>query len=101
MNKQHSGSSKNSEDLNSENNFNDSNLRLVLYNDDINEFAYVISCLIEILECSDQQAEQLTLLAHYKGSVTVKQGPAGLLNTLSDSFKMKGLISAVQQNDQK
>ena len=101
MTKKQSGTNKNQDEQNSENNFTDSDARLILYNDDINEFSYVIKCIIEILDCNDQQAEQLTILAHYKGSVTVKQGPVELLSQLSALLSGKGLTSAVQQNDEK
>ncbi|NTV47329.1 MAG: ATP-dependent Clp protease adaptor ClpS, partial [Chlorobiales bacterium] len=51
----------------------------------------VIDCIIEILDCNDQQAEQLTMLAHYKGSATVKEGPTHILQYLSDLLKNKGI----------
>jgi ATP-dependent Clp protease adapter protein ClpS len=101
MDKKHSLTNKNSEGQNSGNKYHDSNARLILYNDDINEFSYVVKCIIEILDCNDQQAEQLALLAHYKGSITVKEGPVQLLQQLSDLLKNKGLKSAVNQNAQK
>ena len=90
--KKHSVPNKNSEEQNSGTKYPVSDSKLILYNDDINEFSYVIKCIIEILDCNDQQAEQLTLLAHYKGSVTVKEGPASLLVKLSDLLKVKAKI---------
>lgn len=100
MNKKYSQSNKNSEQENPENNPPVFEARLILYNDDVNEYSYVIDCIIEILECNDQQAEQLTMLAHYKGSATVKEGPTHILQYLSDLLKNKGLKSAVLQNGQ-
>lgn len=47
---------------------------LVLYNDDVNTFDYVIEMLIEICKHTAIQAEQCTLLVHYKGQCTVKTG---------------------------
>jgi len=101
MNRKYSGSHPNSEEQNSKNNLSQAEARLILYNDDENEFSYVISCITEILNCDLQQAEQLTLIAHYKGSITIKTGSTGSLLKLSDLLKAKGLISAVHQNDQK
>ena len=48
--------------------------KLVLWNDDVNTFDFVIECLIEICEHTLEQAEQCTILVHYKGKCTVKTG---------------------------
>lgn len=48
--------------------------KLVVYNDDVNTFDHVIQTLIEICSHSPIQAEQCTLMIHYKGRATVKQG---------------------------
>ncbi len=47
---------------------------IILYNDDINTFDFVIDSLIDICEHTLEQAEQCTLLVHYKGKCTVKTG---------------------------
>ncbi|HAH59795.1 MAG: ATP-dependent Clp protease adaptor ClpS [Lentimicrobium sp.] len=47
---------------------------LVLYNDEINTFDYVIEALVEICELEPLQAEQITLIVHYKGKSGVKSG---------------------------
>lgn len=47
---------------------------LVLFNDDIHTFDFVIDALISICEHTDEQAHQCTLLVHYKGKCTVKTG---------------------------
>ena len=47
---------------------------IVLYNDDINTFDFVIDALIEVCEHTPLQAEQCTLLVHYKGKCAVKTG---------------------------
>lgn len=43
--------------------------KLVLHNDDVNTFDFVIECLIEICKHTPEQAEQCTLLVHYKENV--------------------------------
>ena len=48
--------------------------KLVLYNDDIHTFDYVIDNLIDICKHTLEQAEQCTILVHYKGKCTVKTG---------------------------
>jgi ATP-dependent Clp protease adapter protein ClpS len=101
MNKKYSDSNQNPEEQNSNHRFPNADARLILYNDDENEFSYVIKCVADILNCDDQQAEQLTVLAHYKGSITIKVGNTDSLLQLSELLKEKGLKSAILQNDQK
>ena len=47
---------------------------IVLFNDDINTFDFVISSLIDVCDHSLEQAEQCTILVHYKGRCSVKSG---------------------------
>ncbi len=47
---------------------------IVLYNDDVNTFDYVIETLIYACDHTSLQAEQCALLVHYKGKCTVKTG---------------------------
>lgn len=47
---------------------------IVLYNDDVNTFDFVIDSLIDVCERTLEQAEQCTILVHYKGKCTVKTG---------------------------
>lgn len=47
---------------------------IVLYNDDVNTFDHVIETLIYACDHTSEQAEQCSLLVHYKGKCTVKTG---------------------------
>ncbi|MDA7568042.1 ATP-dependent Clp protease adaptor ClpS [Flavobacteriaceae bacterium] len=47
---------------------------IVLYNDDVNTFDHVIETLIYACEHTPEQAEQCSILVHYKGKCTVKTG---------------------------
>ena len=47
---------------------------LVLFNDEVNTFDWVIECLINICEHNEIQAEQSAYIVHYKGKCTVKSG---------------------------
>jgi ATP-dependent Clp protease adaptor protein ClpS len=47
---------------------------LVLYNDDINTFDYVIKSLMEICDHTAEQAEQCATIAHFKGKCDIKKG---------------------------
>ncbi|MAZ71946.1 MAG: hypothetical protein CMC70_02245 [Flavobacteriaceae bacterium] len=47
---------------------------IVLYNDDVNTFDHVIDTLIYACEHTPEQAEQCSIIVHYKGKCTVKTG---------------------------
>ncbi|WP_452223808.1 ATP-dependent Clp protease adaptor ClpS [Lacinutrix chionoecetis] len=50
------------------------NNEIVVYNDDVNTFDHVIETLIKACDHTPEQAEQCTILVHYKGQCTVKTG---------------------------
>ena len=47
---------------------------IILYNDDVNTFDHVIETLIYACEHTPEQAEQCSILVHYKGKCTIKTG---------------------------
>jgi len=47
---------------------------IVLFNDDVNTFDHVILTLMDVCEHTAEQAEQCSLIVHYKGKCTVKTG---------------------------
>ena len=47
---------------------------IVLYNDEVNTFDHVINTLIFACEHTPEQAEQCSIIVHYKGKCTVKTG---------------------------
>ncbi len=48
--------------------------QIVLYNDDVNTFDHVIDMLILACDHTPEQAEQCSIIVHYKGKCTVKTG---------------------------
>ena len=70
--------------------------KLVLWNDDVNTFDFVIECLIEICEHTLEQAEQCTILVHYKGKCTVKTGSMEKLKPMHEKLLSRGLTSELQ-----
>lgn len=70
--------------------------KLVLWNDDVNTFDFVIECLIEICEHTPEQAEQCTILIHYKGKCTVKTGSMEKLKPMHEKLLSRGLTSEIQ-----
>ena len=49
--------------------------RLVVYNDDVNTFDWVIKCFMEVLDHTHEQAVQLSLIIHFKWHATVTTAP--------------------------
>ena len=47
---------------------------IVLFNDDVNTFDHVIETLVDVCNHTFEQAEQCSILVHYKGKCTVKTG---------------------------
>lgn len=47
---------------------------IILFNDDVNTFDYVIETLMDVCEHSQEQAHQCSLIVHYKGKCAVKTG---------------------------
>ena len=47
---------------------------IVLYNDEVNTFDHVIETLVYVCDHTPEQAEQCSIIVHYKGKCTVKTG---------------------------
>jgi len=71
------------------------NNEIVLYNDDVNTFDHVIDTLIYACEHTPEQAEQCSLLVHYKGKCTVKTGPYEELEPRCSKLLEAGLSAEI------
>jgi ATP-dependent Clp protease adaptor protein ClpS len=68
---------------------------IVLYNDDINTFDHVIETLMYACEHTPEQAEQCSLLVHYKGKCTVKTGAYNDLKPRCSKLLEAGLSAEI------
>ena len=68
---------------------------LVVFNDDINTFDHVIATLIRVCEHTPEQAEQCTLLIHYKGKCPVKTGTLDYLKPMRQSICEAGIDARI------
>ncbi len=68
---------------------------IVLFNDDVNTFDFVIDSLIEVCDHTLEQAEQCTILVHYKGKCTVKTGEYNDLKPRCSKLLTKGLSAEI------
>jgi ATP-dependent Clp protease adaptor protein ClpS len=80
-----------------ESNTTDSELNnsLILHNDEVHSFDYVINALIEICNHNQEQAAQCTLLTHYKGKCDVKKGEFKALKPLKRALTDRELIATI------
>ncbi|MBF9223612.1 ATP-dependent Clp protease adaptor ClpS [Hymenobacter ruricola] len=68
---------------------------LVVYNDDVNTFDHVIKTLMDVCGHGPEQAEQCTLLIHYKGQCTVKVGTYEELEPQCTAIHDRGISADV------
>ncbi len=68
---------------------------IVLFNDDVHTFDFVIDSLIEVCDHTLEQAEQCTILVHYKGKCAVKSGEYEELKPRCTRLLQKGLSAEI------
>ncbi len=68
---------------------------LVLHNDNINTFDYVMETLVEVCDHSMTQAEQCATITHYKGKCEVRTGNFTDMKELRFQLISKGLKASV------
>lgn len=68
---------------------------LILHNDEIHTFDYVIDTLIEVCEMEAVHAEQCTYLVHYKGRCDIKKGGLSYLRPYRQSLSERGLNATI------
>ena len=69
--------------------------KLVVYNDDVNTFDFVIDTLIKVCGHTPEQAEQCTWIIHYKGKCIVKEGTREKLKPMRDAICERGINASV------
>lgn len=68
---------------------------LILWNDEVNTFDYVIDVLIRVCEHDPIQAEQCALLTHYKGKCSIRSGSLEEMSSLCLSLLDANLSAEV------
>jgi len=75
---------------------NKSDQDLILYNDNYNEFNFVIDSLIKVCGHYKEQATQCTVIAHLKGKSKVKKGAYSELKSMKKGLREKGLNANIE-----
>jgi len=68
---------------------------LILHNDDVNTFDWVIKTLIDVCGHSTEQAEQSAYLVHFNGKCTIKEGEEKRLVNMKKELHIRGLSATV------
>jgi ATP-dependent Clp protease adaptor protein ClpS len=71
--------------------------KLVLFNDEVNTFDFVIDCLMTVCRHEPMQAEQCTLIVHYNGKCAVKNGSWEKLEPMCTALLDRGLTAEIQE----
>ena len=70
---------------------------LVVWNDEVNTFDWVISSLMEVCGHTHEQAEQCALIIHFNGKYAVKQGEYIKLRPLCEALQERGLSVTIEE----
>lgn len=74
-----------------------SSCQLVVWNDEVNTFEWVIETLIKICGHTPEQAEQCAMFIHTKGKYAVKNGDYETLKPMCDAITDRGIGATVEQ----
>ncbi|MCZ2222388.1 MAG: ATP-dependent Clp protease adaptor ClpS [Chitinophagales bacterium] len=76
---------------------NVSSYNLIVWNDEVNTFDWVIETLVEVCNHTEEQAEQCAFLIHFKGKYAVKQGDYNILKPMCNSILDRGINATVEK----
>ena len=69
---------------------------LIVWNDEVNTFQWVIDTLMEICGHSYEQAEQCSYIIHFQGKYAVKKGGYDELKSMCDAITDRGIGATVE-----
>ena len=69
---------------------------LIVWNDDVNTFEWVIETLVEVCGHTEEQAEQCAYIIHFQGKCSVKKGDYEKLKSMCDKITDRGIGATVE-----
>jgi len=72
---------------------------LVVWNDEVNTFEWVITALVEICHHNQEQAEQCALLIHTQGKYAVKHGSFDSLKPMCEAICDRCINATIEGAD--
>ncbi|MEO8712069.1 MAG: ATP-dependent Clp protease adaptor ClpS [Parafilimonas sp.] len=70
---------------------------LIVWNDNVNSFDWVIETLVEVCAHTFEQAEQSAYIIHYHGKYAVKQGDYETLNPMREAIIDRGINATIEE----
>lgn len=74
-----------------------SSYQLIVWNDEVNTFEWVIETLMEVCGHAYEQAEQCAYIIHFKGKYAVKEGQFDDLRPLCEAIIDRGINATVEE----
>jgi len=69
---------------------------LIVWNDEVNTFEWVIETLMDVCKHSQEQAEQCAMIIHTQGKYAVKQGSYKELKPMCDAITERGINATIE-----
>jgi ATP-dependent Clp protease adaptor protein ClpS len=69
---------------------------LIVWNDEVNSFDWVIETLMEVCGHDLEQAEQCAMIIHNKGKYAVKNGDYDTLKPMCDAITERGIGATIE-----
>jgi len=69
---------------------------LVLHNDEVNTFDFVIKSLVMICGHDPAQAEQCAFITHHHGECDIKKGEIAILEPMQERLLIRGLLVTIE-----
>ena len=70
---------------------------LIVWNDEINTFDWVIQSLMEVCGHTQEQAEQCAMIIHHNGKYAVKQGDFIDLRPMREALLDRGISATLEE----
>ena len=70
---------------------------LIVWNDEVNSFDWVIETLVEVCGHTPEQAEQCAFIIHFHGKYGVKQGDYDTLKPMREAITERGINATIEE----
>lgn len=77
----------------------DKGCRIIVWNDDVNSFDWVIETLMAVCGHSREQAEQCAMIIHHSGKYAVKEGDFEKLRPMCEAIIDRGINATIEEVD--
>jgi ATP-dependent Clp protease adaptor protein ClpS len=69
---------------------------LIVWNDEVNTFEWVIETLVDVCGHTEEQAEQCSMIIHTRGKYAVQHGSYELLKPQCDAITERGIGATIE-----